>query len=638
MIAEMSKVFVAASLSDREKLLHALRDCGVVHIVPVDPRLAAPDEQTAASVDVLGRAIQILEAIETRHDAAVDLEPAEVAEKVLSIHHTNAERENRLAGLHRQIQQLKIWGDVKLKDFEDLKLAGVEPKFYSVLKSEVSQLRGECVEVITSLAGKAVLVAVIDRSAGGAAESLPASAVEMELPSRDCPSIRAEAAEIDAALVDDNKKLAELIPAIPAMQLEHTRLLKHLEYTHVDRSGIQQGELYAVKGWVPADETEKLSADLADNGVSAAVQILEPADDEDPPTLIRYSFWVKPIKALFDMLGTFPGYREIDLSPFFVIALPFFAAMLIGDAGYGLFFALLGFGLRKKLSSDGDTSASNLLILIGTLTIVWGVMSANYFGITPDTFAARCGWVKQVSSGSGEIAITDVNAVRNASGFTAAITKTMIFIAPLWRPVAEDARDLLIKISFIIACVHLVLAHVRKIIALGKSQQSLAELGWCGVLIAMFTIIWYMFFKESSPMPRWVFILMGGGMLLPTLFGLPHRNPVVRVAGGFASSLLPFISAFSDTMSYIRLMAVGLASYYIAFAFNDLASQLAETATWAVAWIVVLFGHGLNIGLCIIAIFAHGVRLNMLEFSNNVGVQWAGRQYQPFANQIEQEN
>ena len=131
---------------------------------------------------------------------------------------------------------------------------------------------------------------------------------------------------------------------------------------------------------------------------------------------------------------------------------------------------------------------------------------------------------------------------------------------------------------------------------------------------------------------------MGIGMLLPMLFSFPHRNPILRVLGGFASSLLPLVGTFGDTMSYIRLMAVGMASYYIAFAFNGLAVQLAEVATWGVAWIVVLFGHGLNLGLCAIAIFAHGVRLNMLEFSNNVGVQWAGREYQPFANRIRQEN
>ena len=102
---------------------------------------------------------------------------------------------------------------------------------------------------------------------------------------------------------------------------------------------------------------------------------------------------------------------------------------------------------------------------------------------------------------------------------------------------------------------------------------------------------------------------------------------------GFASSLLPLISTFGDTMSYIRLMAVGMASFYIAFAFNDLGATIAGSATWqwALAAPIIVVGHLLNIALCLIAIFAHGVRLNMLEFSGNAGVQWAGYAYAPFA-------
>jgi len=86
-------------------------------------------------------------------------------------------------------------------------------------------------------------------------------------------------------------------------------------------------------------------------------------------------------------------------------------------------------------------------------------------------------------------------------------------------------------------------------------------------------------------------------------------------------------------MSYVRLMAVGLASYYIAMAFNTLAGILADSITWysVAPEVVLLFGHALNIGLAAIAIFAHGVRLNMLEFSSNAGVQWAGFAYAPFA-------
>mgnify|MGYP001812995507 FL=1 len=109
---------------------------------------------------------------------------------------------------------------------------------------------------------------------------------------------------------------------------------------------------------------------------------------------------------------------------------------------------------------------------------------------------------------------------------------------------------------------------------------------------------------------------------------------VKRLLLGFAASMLPLLSTFSDTMSYVRLFAVGLASYYIASAFNSLGVATAETATWFMAVPVLIFGHGLNIGLATIAIFAHGVRLNMLEFSNNAGVQWGGYAYRPFSTSI----
>ncbi len=97
------------------------------------------------------------------------------------------------------------------------------------------------------------------------------------------------------------------------------------------------------------------------------------------------------------------------------------------------------------------------------------------------------------------------------------------------------------------------------------------------------------------------------------------------------------ISAFSDTMSYIRLMAVGLASYYIAFAFNNLAMDVGSggVVMWIPAALILVFAHSLNIILGLIAVFAHGVRLNMLEFSSNAGVQWAGYPYAPFARTLD---
>ncbi|NLE37032.1 MAG: hypothetical protein GX621_03310, partial [Pirellulaceae bacterium] len=44
MIVPMRKVFLVARSRDRETLLDAVRDLGMVHLVPVDPARAAAEE------------------------------------------------------------------------------------------------------------------------------------------------------------------------------------------------------------------------------------------------------------------------------------------------------------------------------------------------------------------------------------------------------------------------------------------------------------------------------------------------------------------------------------------------------------------------------------------------------------------
>jgi len=235
--------------------------------------------------------------------------------------------------------------------------------------------------------------------------------------------------------------------------------------------------------------------------------------------------------------------------------------------------------------------------------------------------------------------MTDVAAMAKGTNGAAAMGRAIIAVAPFWDADGNTAREILIKISFILAVLHLCAAHLRQAVALAPDQRALSELGWVALLAGMFGVIWQMFFIGlNEPWPSWVFLSLGIGGALAVLFTSPDRNPAKRVGVGIAASILPLLGTFSDTMSYIRLMAVGLASFYIADAFNGIGSQVAAAGTWLAGAPIVIFGHALNIGLAAIAIFAHGVRLNMLEFSNNAGVQWAGYAYAPFAKTDSKEN
>ena len=428
-----------------------------------------------------------------------------------------------------------------------------------------------------------------------------------------------------------HRRLSQLAGQIEALHAERVQLATEIAYVAAQRSGLSQADLFAVQGWLPAEKASQFKSRLSNHGIHAAVSTRPAEEEEAPPTLIRYCSWAGPIKGLFDMLGTLPGYREMDLSPFFMLALPVFAAMLIGDAGYGLLISLAGLIFYSRLTPIAGRSKVQIVIIFGLVTLLWGVLNANYFGVSPEILAKAGGFVK---SAEAEGAV-DYEALWSGTGFYSHAARMMRRTAPLWRQDPKLYRFLLIKVSLIIGCLHLILAHLRKAVELIPDQRALAELGWIIALADMLVLIWHVLFIGADKVPAVVWWVLLAAMLLSSGFGKPDRSVVKRLLLGFASSMLPLLSTFSDTMSYVRLFAVGLASYYIASAFNSLGVKMAETATWYAAVPVLIFGHGLNIGLATIAIFAHGVRLNMLEFSNNAGVQWGGYAYRPFsANNI----
>ena len=588
MIVKMNKVQAVVSRADREQLLDALRSLGVLHIMPINPSQAVAEAEIALSADNVRRAVQIISAIEPT-GSVPDISAREAAGEVLAIQQNQAKYDNRLSALHRQLEQQAIWDDLTIDDFATLKCAGVLPEFYLVPRESAIQIKAEFSIVLQDADDGKVIVAEIDRIDSA---QIPEGAEFVPIPTKDNPSIRAEAAEIDIKRRQISERLAELAGLLPQLESLQIELEENVRFSIASNGALTDEDLFAIQGWVPDNQCKTLSSDLEAGGIIAGIRTLEPEEDEIPPTLIKYPRLTGSIKSLFDMLGTTPGYREFDISVFFMITMPVFAAMLNGDAGYGLILLLPAIFIRQKVESKLGKEGTQLLIIFGVATVVWGLLNGNIFGVKPDALAS---------------------------------------IAPLDRGTDEASRNVLIAISFLIGSAHLVVAHLRRILAIFPDTRAIAEAGWIIVLLGILGLIWAMFpFFDLPVQGLAVLITVAVGMGLVVLFSFPHSNPLKRIGVGFASSLLPLISSFGDTMSYIRLVAVGLASYYIAVAFNDLGSMIAGPATWAAAIPILLFGHALNIILIVIAIFAHGVRLNMLEFSSHCGVEWSGYAYAPF--------
>jgi V/A-type H+-transporting ATPase subunit I len=293
---------------------------------------------------------------------------------------------------------------------------------------------------------------------------------------------------------------------------------------------------------------------------------------------------VSIIAPVFRLIEIVPGYRELDISPVFLLALSLFFGMIIGDAGYGALYIALTFFAQKKLGARvKDHTVFSLLYLFSASAVLWGVLTGTVFGQE---------WYLK-------------------AGFKPAV------------PILTDTKFLQ-AFCFFLGAVHLSIAQGWQAIRKIPSLTILADVGWIGVIWAAFFLACMLILGETLPAcTKW---LMIGGIALVIVGTAPQRNIFKMVGSGLGNVALSIMNNFTDVVSYIRLFAVGLAGVAIADTVNTLAAEVGNP----VAQVLILFaGHTINIILGPMSVLVHGVRLNVLEFSGHAGLTWSGTRYKP---------
>jgi V/A-type H+-transporting ATPase subunit I len=168
--------------------------------------------------------------------------------------------------------------------------------------------------------------------------------------------------------------------------------------------------------------------------------------------------------------------------------------------------------------------------------------------------------------------------------------------------------------------------------------KAFAQLGWLSMVLGLyFFVLNVVLDAKRFPVPSFSLPMVLGGLAFVFIFaqqeeGVNFFKGALKGLAGFLPTILSSISAFSDIISYIRLFAVGLAGVEIAKSFNGMAANFGSTVTGIVAGVIVFVaGHGLNILMSILSVVVHGIRLNMLEFSGHLGMEWTGIAYKPFS-------
>ena len=292
---------------------------------------------------------------------------------------------------------------------------------------------------------------------------------------------------------------------------------------------------------------------------------------------------------IFKLLEIFPGYRELDISLPFLIFFSIFFGILIGDAGYGVVYALIAFFFHQKARKNKqNTGTFFLFYILSFCAIIWGLLTATFFG---HEWLIKAGFKPLVSS------LTDEKGLQ--------------------------------RFCFFIGALHLSIGHGWRAALKLPSLSALSDAGWICLLWAAFFIARMLILGDSFPFfGKWLIIT---GVILVILFTNPQKNIFKTIGEGLGTLALSIMNSFTDVVSYVRLFAVGMAGVAIADAFNAMAGMVGRGNLFAIAAgiLIALIGNALGIVLGPVSVLVHGVRLNVLEFSGHANVSWSGISYKP---------
>lgn len=584
MIEPMKKTTIVCLQQDQASALEELRALGVLHVVPQRQFQSEEFSELSRNKEKLESVISALDKMpeaegECQFPEYEGKTGAELAESASKVIHNITWLEEDIANHDRMYEELLPWGEFSGDLVKQIRDKGIDVRLCVCTEDKMPEFpRNICVEEINRANGKVYFLAV---SPDAITVDLPEATLHLETSLSELKERNQNSAKGIAA---SRGELTKLACYKHMMQDELAEVTSKLDFLAARDGMGAESQLAYIGGYIPANDEPGLKEAAVKHGW--AYQLVE-VDPEDPevPTKLKVPKWAKISEPIFDFIGISPGYNENDVSVSVLLFLTLFFGILIGDAGYGFIFLGLGLLAKFKIKSPAAKLPLNLFILLSLATVGWGALSGNTFGL----------------------------ATEKLPGFLQGVE---------WFQVENNVK----WFCFLTAAIHLSLARFWKMIIYYRYPKIvLSNLGW-GLFL------WGNFFVASHlvagrEQPEFTVPLLAVGAVLVLVFEINWLD-----IGDVINAPFAFIGSFVDTLSYIRLFAVGLASYNIALSFNGMAADLFNSGGVAVVLgiAVVILGHLLNIVLGFMGVLVHGVRLNTLEFSNHMGITWGGTKFNPF--------
>jgi V/A-type H+-transporting ATPase subunit I len=367
---------------------------------------------------------------------------------------------------------------------------------------------------------------------------------------------------------------------------------------------------FIIDGWVLSEDFGKLGS-IVESATNGRAYVSEQEITHEAEKLVPVEYNNPKVTAPFQMimdLYSRPNYKELDPSSIIFITFPLFYGMILGDIGYAVILMTLAIVLKKLITIESLKPLMDILIYCQISTLIFGVLYGEFLGFPLASLHSDHGMIPGLIKGFETINL-----------FASPVGGEMITF-PVHR---THLVMTMIVATALVGFIHLTFGFIFGFINVKKQHgvvEAIFEKGsW--IVVQLGIVFAVLGFIGMIPMAAGIAVLVIGILMLLKGEGI---NGVVE---------LPAL--LSNSLSYTRIIAVGLSSIYIASTVNQMAFEMIWQPGTPIggmtifAIIVFLAGHTLNTVLSIIAPGLHSLRLQYVEFFGKF-YKGGGRKYSPF--------
>ncbi|MDL2245920.1 ATPase [Parabacteroides sp. OttesenSCG-928-J18] len=601
MIIPMKKYAFMVYHKEYKQFLSTLRDLGVVHIK--ETKSISDFEDLQQMIAERKRVTTLLKEFKKQHNEQQPLAPARDLHKeegmalVQSIEELQEERSKlsaRKQAVLKDLDYMDIWGDFDMKQIKQLKKEGYELNFFTCPTSKYEPVWGKEYNAFLVNNFQSVTYFVTVTKTG---TEIDIDAERPKMPNLGLSQLREKVKELNDSVRACDERLQTMAVEEYNTLLE---LDKHLQNEFnlanaVVQTDRQAGDkLMFLEGWVTTDKASDMEEAL--DKEAFFYQELEIQDDDKIPIKLKNNSYSKLFEPITEMYSL-PNYKEFDPTPFVAPFFMLFFGLCFGDGGYGLLILLICTILKRKANA-GVKPFLTLFQWLGAMTVVVGALTGSFFGI----------------------ALVDIPQFAAVKDY---------FLS----------SDNLMTLSIVIGIIHIIYA---KAIGAYKTKiqrglkYSLAPFAWVFVIAALACVFGLPMLDIQLPQPL-TYVLYGVAIVclaVALLYNTPGKNIFLNFGSGLWNTYNMVFGLLGDVLSYIRLFAVGLTGSILGGVFNSLAVSMTESlpgvAQFIVMLLILLVGHALNFGLCMISSLVHPIRLVFVEYYKNSEFEGGGKAYLPF--------